>query len=161
MSRTKHCSMCKKRKGLSKFHRDASRHDGLNHRCRTCNTVHQRQLMARRRAKDPEGFRAGQRRYEMSHNYGITEDDYDKLFEKQGGVCAICGENPEGRLAVDHDHETKTVRGLLCRPCNSGLGFLGDSTDRVAKAAEYMGPLGEAHRALLQPAVRHRGRPPC
>ena len=95
--------------------------------------------MARRRAKDPEGFRAKQRRYEMLHSYGITEEDYDRLFEEQGGVCAICGESPEDHLAVDHDHETKAVRGLLCRRCNSGLGLLGDSLDRVTKAAEYLG----------------------
>ena len=51
--------------------------------------------------------------------YGITPKQYDEMFYKQGWVCAICGEESTGKknsnkLCVDHDHETKKVRGLLC-----------------------------------------------
>jgi hypothetical protein len=57
--------------------------------------------------------------------YGITLADYDRMCEEQGGLCKICG-NPPGsrqRLAVDHDHDTGEVRGLLCTPCNAQLGW--------------------------------------
>lgn len=49
----------------------------------------------------------------------LTVDDYDLLLKRQGGVCAICGKPPKKtRLAVDHDHKTGKVRGLLCFYCN-------------------------------------------
>jgi hypothetical protein len=68
------------------------------------------------------------------------EDAFDRLNEEQGGVCAIC-EQPcrtGKRLAVDHDHQTGHVRGLLCRTCNSGIGLLNDDPDLLRKAADYI-----------------------
>jgi hypothetical protein len=61
--------------------------------------------------------------------FGLTIEDYDAMHEAQGGVCAIC-KQPETssrggkvyRLAVDHDHTTGQVRGLLCFKCNSSMG---------------------------------------
>lgn len=58
--------------------------------------------------------------------YGITADDYRKLYEHQGGKCALCqrATGASKRLAVDHDHKTKEVAGLVCGPCNREvLGF--------------------------------------
>lgn len=56
--------------------------------------------------------------------YGMTEADYQQLFDKQCGVCAICGRPPHRRrLAVDHDHKTGSVRGLLCDACNRHVGY--------------------------------------
>jgi hypothetical protein len=53
--------------------------------------------------------------------YGITPQDYDRLFQLQGGRCAICGRRPQTkRLAVDHDHATGAVRGLLCASNENG-----------------------------------------
>lgn len=62
----------------------------------------------------------------LKRKYGITLAEYDQMLEEQHGVCAICGgADPSGRrLAVDHDHETGKVRGLLCTSCNTRLGFL-------------------------------------
>lgn len=62
--------------------------------------------------------------------HGLTTDDYSRLVECQGGACAIC-RRPEKairlgktmRLAVDHDHESGRVRGLLCMRCNTDLGI--------------------------------------
>ena len=54
--------------------------------------------------------------------YGITVEEYDIILVFQGGVCALCGAPPKTmRLAVDHDHKTGIVRGLLCGLCNRGL----------------------------------------
>lgn len=74
--------------------------------------------------------------------YGITPEDYDQMVMTQCGLCAICGE-PEtvkkGMLAVDHDHDTGEIRGLLCARCNSGLGLLQDDPERVTSALAYLG----------------------
>lgn len=49
-------------------------------------------------------------------------DRYDELLALQGGGCAICGTKPKTRrLHIDHDHQTMTLRGLLCHRCNRGL----------------------------------------
>ena len=74
--------------------------------------------------------------------HGMSIEDYDTLLEKQNGVCAICMEPETGvegqRLAVDHDHETGRVRGLLCRKCNLGIGNLDDDPSLLWKALEYL-----------------------
>jgi len=60
------------------------------------------------------------RKNALKRRYGITPEQYDLMLERQGGGCAICGRLPKPgrRLAVDHDHATKRVRGLLCFQCN-------------------------------------------
>lgn len=71
--------------------------------------------------------------------YGISEVDYLRLFFKQKGICAICKKkSPERKLSVDHDHETGQIRGLLCQPCNLGIGFLNDDPKNCLFAAQYL-----------------------
>lgn len=71
--------------------------------------------------------------------YGLTAEDYNKIFVGQGGVCAICGRPPDGKsLAIDHDHTIEKVRGLLCSDCNLMLGGANDSTETLARAIKYL-----------------------
>lgn len=78
----------------------------------------------------------------VEKKYDITEEDYWKLYEAQGGRCAICqrATGRARRLAVDHNHKTGEVRGLLCKPCNRyGLGmFARDSIELLERAANYL-----------------------
>ncbi len=72
---------------------------------------------------------------------GISIETYDSAFEIQHGLCAICGGAPDmkyGRLAIDHDHKDNRFRALLCRSCNSMLGFSKDSIEILTKAIEYL-----------------------
>jgi len=63
------------------------------------------------------------RRHALKKQYGITLEDYGRVLADQGGGCAVCGERPKKfRLAVDHDHTTGVVRGLLCVKCNTTIG---------------------------------------
>jgi hypothetical protein len=58
--------------------------------------------------------------------YNLTQQDYNKMLEAQGGKCKVCREHGplNGRsLDVDHDHKTGRVRGLLCPRCNAHLGW--------------------------------------
>ena len=79
-----------------------------------------------------------QRRYHVK--YGISIEQYEKALDQQKGVCKICGRPPKRlRLAVDHDHKTGRVRGLLCMRCNRRL--LGRGLEIAwlhRKAAEYL-----------------------
>src|ERR1700685_2188606 len=61
----------------------------------------------------------------VQRKYGLNPTQYQSLMESQKGVCAICKETPKG-WAVDHDHQTGAVRGLLCNACNWGLGQFTD-----------------------------------
>ena len=79
--------------------------------------------------------------------YNLTIEQYNKIFADQDGRCAICGiHNSElaHSLSVDHCHETKKVRGLLCICCNTALGKFRDSPDLLNKAIKYLqgGSLG-------------------
>jgi hypothetical protein len=105
-------------------------------------------------------IRAKKRIYERAHpektrswirvaRYGITPAVYEAMLQRQGGVCAICGElSKRGRLCIDHDPRTGRVRGLLCRKCNLGIGHFEDNADFLAQAIEYLAP----KLALLQGA---------
>jgi len=82
------------------------------------------------------------RAQQLKQKYGITEADYEKMLKDQGEVCAICKRHQRfQRLAVDHDHKTGKIRGLLCPECNARflpemerLGLKG-----VQKAIDYLG----------------------
>lgn len=73
-------------------------------------------------------------------NFGISPDELRGLITQYDGRCAICaGPCPSGRqLAVDHDHITGQVRGLLCANCNRGIGLLQDSAAVAQAAADYL-----------------------
>jgi len=73
--------------------------------------------------------------------YGITADEYQAIYEHQGGRCFICrrATGAKKKLSVDHCHETGMVRGLLCLGCNRNvLGHLRDRVDSLERAIEYL-----------------------
>jgi len=76
----------------------------------------------------------------IRRRFGVTTEQYDEMLARQNGGCAICGKtNPNGhRLAIDHNHRSGKVRGLLCRNCNSAIGQLLDSPELIRKAADYV-----------------------
>ena len=78
------------------------------------------------------------RRQSLEAKYGLRPGEYKALVEKQGGECAVCGHQPTHRLAIDHDHGTGRVRGLLCNHCNTGLGCFKDSRLTLRSAIEYL-----------------------
>lgn len=66
-------------------------------------------------------LRLTKRSSRLLFKYGITEEQYDEIYRTQQGCCAVCkraASNFKHRLAVDHDHKTGEIRGLLCLHCN-------------------------------------------
>jgi len=88
------------------------------------------------RCRDPKKIRE----YALRTKYRIDAFEYNKVLEEQGGFCAICGGSNNGKtLAVDHDHETNQVRGLLCAQCNTVLGLIHDDPVIASRIIFYLG----------------------
>lgn len=95
------CKECSRTKGAHLF----------SYRKWTCNKCY----------KESEAY-AKQRDQYLQSTYGITLKEYQRLLEAQGGGCAICGGLSGGKnLAVDHNHKSGNVRGLLCKRHNSAI----------------------------------------
>jgi len=158
------CGKCDTIKQKSEFARNAARTSGVDSYCKTCRSEYIKQYRidnldrvranakknrlrnkdARReydrtwRARNPEKCRAAKYRT----RYGIDLADYESMLLKQGGKCKLCeSESPGGYGAyfhVDHCHDSKNVRGLLCGSCNKGLGCFKDSIDLLERAKSYL-----------------------
>ena|ERR1019366_3926286 len=74
----------------------------------------------------------------LKHNHGIDMDDFKAMLAAQGGVCAICGRLPScqtRRFAVDHNHKTGKLRGILCSWCNRIVVPLFETYSQIVKPA--------------------------
>jgi Recombination endonuclease VII len=99
----------------------------------------------RRYAKDnPEKWALWQRYAYVKRHYGLTRDQYLALLDSRTDpetgkvVCDLCREPIEGSPSIDHDHESKKVRGLLHRNCNSILGMARDNREQLERAIAYL-----------------------
>jgi hypothetical protein len=120
------------------FDKKTGKHRG---QCRDC----VKKLRQQRDERDPERTERIKRQGWLRRRFAITLEAYETLFNAQGGACAICGRPEYTRsLAVDHDHTTGVVRGLLCTRCNLRLGNL-EKSEWSRAARRYL-----AHHANLQ-----------
>lgn len=111
------------------------------------------------------GYRTKTRKRELKR-YNLTPEQFDEMWEIQGGRCLICLRMPKAKmimkgqklshaLHIDHDHQTNRVRALLCESCNRGLGFFFDDPDLLLAAAAYLqkwraAVAEEGKRSILQ-----------
>lgn len=124
--------------GLDNFY---WRESSLSDEQKADRATYMREWQRQRRAVDKDYYKD----LDLKKNYGVDLDWFNQQFDKQGGVCAICGK-PEktvihGRqisLAVDHCHDTGQVRGLLCRGCNNSIGHFGHDINILEKAIQYL-----------------------
>ena len=104
------------------------RYVGTNN-CVQCNTI----SMAKRKA---EGYSKWAR---IKKEYGLTKAAFYTLLERQSFKCPICGSPvSEDKSHVDHDHKTGVVRGVLCGPCNQGIGLLKEDIRVLSSAIAYL-----------------------
>jgi len=89
--------------------------------------------------------KANKKIYDFKRNYGITQKEYNEIYLRQGGVCAICGNKEiikiNGKvksLSIDHNHITGEIRGLLCHYCNVAIGILKEDISIFQKCIEYL-----------------------
>jgi hypothetical protein len=83
--------------------------------------------------------------YHLKSRFGITTEQYQEMLASQNGVCAICHKlNSNGRrLAVDHNHATGEVRGLLCDRCNRLVGTIENNNLILLQAMAYLDRKGD------------------
>jgi uncharacterized protein YlaI len=94
----------------------------------------------------------GKRSHHLKAMFGLTPEEYDKLFASQDNRCAICGRErlpDEDNFPVDHTHYNGKIRGIICPTCNHGLGNFYDNPELLRKAANYI----EAHRFTPSPIL--------
>jgi Recombination endonuclease VII len=134
--------------------------------CDECRKLRNKASKNRHRKRNPEAEKEARRKYWERRGgdcvkkaesrkrtlkaKGLSVEQYDQLLSDQGGICAICGgpQTSYSRLFfdIDHDHECcpgaktcgKCIRGLLCHPCNMGLGAFRDKPETLQAAIEYL-----------------------
>jgi len=170
LENSKICTICKKRLSYEAFHKNKSKKDGLQTRCRNC----YRDWYNQRYQSNPE-FREKRKQHfskfyeekypsrreqhsnaRLLYKYGLTVEDFEKLSIAQDHLCAICRQPPRGkkRLSVDHCHETMAIRGLLCDPCNTGLGMFREDPMLLHSAIAYLTSGGDNDvGTLLSPDI--------
>lgn len=102
---------------------------------------HNKEYFRKYRLNNIEKIRETNRKWNFSKHFGMTIQDYNVMFENQGGRCAICKTHHSSlprALNVDHCHKTGKVRGLLCDGCNVGLGRFNDKEDVLLEAVNYL-----------------------
>jgi len=158
----KMCIKCLVEKDESAFYKQSGKgKTALRGMCKSCHTILGQQWIEKNRERRREHYKVQEanpkrratrtetyksptyKSYDyfrkIDQKYGLSEEEYWELYEQQSGACAICGQIPEGkRLAVDHNHNSGSVRGLLCQGCNTALGHAKDNANILLKMAEYL-----------------------
>ena len=140
----RYCPKCSQDKPKEDFNKDRNRSSGLQCWCRECGSSANRDN--HRKYGRPDKTYTTQRDYALRHHYGLSLEVYNDMLEQQDYRCAICARRKEdigsGKLSfsVDHNHITGAVRGLLCGPCNTGIGSLqGDEgIEMLQNAISYL-----------------------
>lgn len=143
------CSGCKIEKEETEFHKTKNTISGLRAQCKACSNLRGKQY----RLAYIEHELARAKQYKKAHPeyglktklnlYNITKEEYTALQEKQSNRCAICCKQSTKSLAIDHDHKTGKVRGLLCFSCNIILGHVKDNIELLEHAIQYIKKNGD------------------
>lgn len=159
----KTCLKCKQIKSHADFHKKSSSKDGLQKMCIQCTKDYKQswyqvnkesekaRTIAKQRA-NPEFYNARVKAWQkanpdrvkdtiLKRDFGISLEQYNQLLKTQDNSCAICKTNQSQQrimMAVDHDHTSNKIRGLLCDLCNRGIGLLKDDPMLLDRASSYI-----------------------
>lgn len=143
----KTCCRCSVPKDRGEFHKASGRKDGLYPVCKACRSIETKKYS--RNTYNKKYFKTDSGRYVrytymLKHSYNLSEEEFSGLRDKTKGVCPVClegfkygGRTTKG-IAIDHNHVTGEVRGVLCKSCNAGLGQLGDTLEAAKRLVNYL-----------------------
>ena len=122
------CSKCLQLKSAHSFAKNKARKSGRHTECKDCQVQYNRIWF-------------------MRYHYGLPEDQACAYINKikVEAFCEICSEQLQLKrngYAIDHNHNTGKVRGLLCTSCNQGLGRFKDDLYLLTKAHKYLEKYG-------------------
>lgn len=129
----KTCKTCGETKPITDFYKS---NQYFSSHCKVCDSKKNKAY----HEKHKERRHLQHRAWRTKSKYGLTLEEYDEMLKSQGNLCAICGnlETIDRAMAVDHDHVTGLVRGILCSNCNNGLGRFKDDIKVLENAIEYL-----------------------
>jgi len=130
LPRRTHCKTCNIE--LNEFNCNHTR-TGFYPECKVCQSEYAKNYRNKRIEANPN--------YTKEKHWksrGVSPEQYKEMWENQDGKCAICRQESDKKLCIDHNHETDEVRALLCYRCNSLLGLLNDDYDFLWKIYEYL-----------------------
>lgn len=140
---SRRCARCQEIKSLTEFYANKRNPLGVDYTCKECRKSYQREYgqTEKGRATRTKRLAAYYRENQDAHRlrkYGLSPEDYDRMFAEQEGKCAICNQPERAKLrgkikalCVDHNHQTGEVRRLLCLGCNVKLGWLENNLTAV------------------------------
>lgn len=134
MASFKKCPICKRKLPLGSYYLNPNT-GYFSAYCKKCRKHRNKQW------KRDHDYTDRHSKLSLKRKYGISIGDYNILFLKQDGKCAICGVHQKDlkkKLSVDHNHGTGKVRGLLCPNCNSAIGMLKDDPLMLKAAIDYL-----------------------
>lgn len=124
--RKKICPKCKIQKNLNSFSYKNKKQKKKHSYCKSCHNTYKKQYVSTKDMKFEY----------IRWTYGLSKEEWIKLHSKFKGKCWIC--RVENGEVTDHCHTTNKVRGILCRHCNTGLGYFKDNTKAIANAIKYL-----------------------
>lgn len=152
------CRKCNITKSLDSFGKDTKRKGGITSACKECrnknsyawnkaNPEKVKEANSLNRINRKEYYsdpvrKMKYRNLDLQKRFGISQLEYEQMFEAQDGVCAICKKfrlnKGKKYMAVDHCHKTGKVRGILCHFCNRAIGLFDDDQKLLTQAIEYL-----------------------
>lgn len=137
---TKICIRCGELKDIELFAKGNKYSDGRRNYCKQCHSKYVTQYI-----KDNPSKRSKSDYKRKFKRHGLDESSYLSLFNKYNGKCHSCKDRDA--VNIDHDHSCcpgsyscgKCVRGVLCSQCNTALGLLQDSPEKIKNLIKYIG----------------------
>ncbi len=102
----------------------------------------ERRRLSKQRFQSTPEARMKRKAHHLKKSYGLDRISFENMLSNQGFLCLLCSQvlskYPDSTTHIDHDHITGRVRGILCRSCNQGIGFLKHDPGILIKAIEYL-----------------------
>lgn len=137
---TRVCKTCSEDKTFDAFPKNKMYKDGIRPHCIECRRKYEVESFHKHKHKRPYDYLKDKDK-KLQRTFGIGYEEYLIMLAAQQGGCAICGTTSTGKrkaFAVDHNHATGKIRGLLCGNCNTGIGNLREDEGIMLRAIEYL-----------------------
>ena len=129
----KSCISCGNSLTIDYFYKDKQKVDGFSPRCKDCDKRQRKVHYINNKELSVNN--------NLLRKYSISYEEYMELFNKQSGHCYIClihQRDLKRAMAVDHNHKTGNIRGLLCNSCNVAIGNAKESIEILQRMIDYL-----------------------